>query len=98
MLSEPSMRALDAARHRRIEQGHARGREIARELLGVDRIGRAHVDGDRARRQALARGVAPLDQRLPHHLAVGQHGDQRVGALRPRPWAKPSPAPKDGRR
>ena len=46
--SEPSTARFDAARHRRVEQRQARGREIARELLGVDRIGRAHVDHQRA--------------------------------------------------
>jgi hypothetical protein len=71
----------DAARYRRIEQGEALGGEVAGQLLGIDRIGRAHVDHQRACAQALAGGVAAFQHGLPHRLAVGQHGDQRVGAL-----------------
>ena len=55
--------------------------KLARELLGVDGVGRAHVDGEHARGHALARRIAALDQRLPHDLAVGQHGDHGIGAL-----------------
>jgi hypothetical protein len=73
--------ALDAARYRRVEQRHARRGEIARQLLGVDWIGRAHVEHQCPRRQALARGIAALDQRLAHDFAVREHGDQRIGAL-----------------
>jgi hypothetical protein len=72
------LRLYDRAGHRGIEHSHAFGLQRGGEGPRADGIGRAHVDDERARRQRRQR----FEHRFAHRLAVGQHGDQRIGTLR----------------
>jgi hypothetical protein len=64
------------ARHRGIEDFYSLRAQCRRERTRRCRVGGAHVDDHRARRQRGER----FQHRLAHRVTVGQHGDQRLGA------------------
>ena len=68
----------DRARYRRVHHGDAVRRQRPAERPGSRRVGRAHVDDQRA----VAKRGHGLEHHVAHHAAVGQHGDEDVGALR----------------
>ena len=67
----------DRARHRRIDERDAVRRERVAQRAAARRVGRAHVDDERAALERRQR----LEHHLAHRIAVGQHGDEHIRSL-----------------